>query len=174
VSGACCERVVQSNQRATDLATGARVAVKHSYWRLMRERPSQENPMREARILQLLAPVPRSIVRVREVSFDAEKHWLVLAHCERGDLSENIDRLRRRSSLAHAWCLFDQLVAAVAHCHVRGVAHLDVRAQNCLLNADDELVLGDFGQAREFPLNARGHEAPFAAHVRDSLVITRC
>jgi hypothetical protein len=47
--------------------------------------------------------------------------------------------------------LMKQLLSALDHCHLRGVAHLDVKPQNILYDAaHDHLSLVDWGEARFF------------------------
>lgn len=47
------------------------------------------------------------------------------------------------------------LCSGLAHLHVRGVAHRDVKPQNCVLHADGTPVLVDFGCARILDANER-------------------
>lgn len=43
-----------------------------------------------------------------------------------------------------------QLLAGVAHCHSRGVAHLDLKLENVLLNSDDAIKIIDFGLSHRY------------------------
>ena len=43
-----------------------------------------------------------------------------------------------------------QLVRALAHCHRRGVCHRDLKLENILLTADDQIKLIDFGMAHQY------------------------
>ncbi len=42
------------------------------------------------------------------------------------------------------------LVAALSHCHFRGIAHRDVKPDNVILHSDGRAVLVDFGVAKRF------------------------
>jgi serine/threonine protein kinase len=43
---------------------------------------------------------------------------------------------------------FQQIVSAVDHCHAAGVAHRDLKMDNMLLNAQNQILLTDFGLGR--------------------------
>ncbi len=58
------------------------------------------------------------------------------------------DRLRRRLSLDLAQRFTDQMLAAVAFAHTQRVMHCDIKPENFILFANDQLRLADFGIAR--------------------------
>lgn len=45
---------------------------------------------------------------------------------------------------------FRQLISAIEHCHTAHVVHRDLKLENLLRNADNELLLSDFGLGRTF------------------------
>ena len=45
--------------------------------------------------------------------------------------------------------LFSQLVSAVRHIHSKRVVHRDIKPENCLIKANGDLLLTDFGNAVE-------------------------
>ena len=61
-----------------------------------------------------------------------------------------------RRQLREAVELAMDLACAGAFLHSRGVVHLDIKPENCLLAADGRLKLADFGLARRLPQPAGG------------------
>ena len=58
------------------------------------------------------------------------------------------DRMTRRVALKRAVHYAGQLLAALDHAHSKRVVHCDVKPENIILFANDQLRLGDFGLAR--------------------------
>ncbi|XP_002731116.1 serine/threonine-protein kinase Nek2-like [Saccoglossus kowalevskii] len=81
--------------------------------------------------------------------------YLIMEHCEGGDLSTLISKCRRdRKYLEEAfiWNIFLQLTLALQECHRRdagrAILHRDLKPANVFLDADHNVKLGDFGLAR--------------------------
>ena len=75
-------------------------------------------------------------------------HMLLLTeYCSGGSLN---DRLARPSSEEMNMKWISQTAAALAHLHSRGVVHRDLKADNVLLTATEDVKLADFGLAREY------------------------
>ncbi len=55
---------------------------------------------------------------------------------------------------AHAVHVMRQILDALNYCHRRGVAHLDLKPQNIIVNSRGHITLIDFGGARLFPKEA--------------------
>lgn len=72
---------------------------------------------------------------------------LLFRLCDGGDLFDYIERHDGiEPALAARW--FQQLMMAVAHCHARGVCHLDIKLENMFIDtASNSIRLGDFGLA---------------------------
>lgn len=107
--------------------------------------------LREVSAMRRLRHHP-GVLRLHEVLASRARIYLVMELATGGDLlSWLAATLPRRCGgrlPEHAVRrVFVQLVAALAHCHARGVAHRDVKPQNILLDGDGNVKLADFGFA---------------------------
>jgi serine kinase len=72
---------------------------------------------------------------------------IVMERADGGDLLDHIinnfplDRQREVE-------IFQQLLAAVEHCHSKNIAHRDLKCENILMDAEGQVKLADFGFAR--------------------------
>ncbi|TVT97147.1 hypothetical protein EJB05_57614, partial [Eragrostis curvula] len=108
--------------------------------------------MAPARVLREVAAMRRlrhpNVLRLHEVLATRARIYLVMELAHGGDLLSRLAALpRRRLPESAARRAFAQLVAALAYCHARGVAHRDVKPQNVLLDHRGDLMLSDFGLA---------------------------
>ena len=93
-------------------------------------------------------PMHASIVQFITSRAEPERTLLVLELVAGVDLYEQLAACpTRRLEPADARKIVMQLVDALAFCHTRGVAHLDVKADNLLIGAGFALKLIDFGSA---------------------------
>ena len=89
-----------------------------------------------------------AIVSVGEFRDSRGSHMLLLTeYCPGGSLN---DRLARPSSDQQNLTWMTQTAEAVAHLHSCNVVHRDLKADNVLLTASEDVKLGDFGLAREY------------------------
>ena len=89
-----------------------------------------------------------SIVSVGQFADGGGLHMLLLTeYCPGGSLN---DRLARPSSDQQNLTWMTQTAEAVAHLHSCNVVHRDLKADNVLLTASEDVKLGDFGLAREY------------------------
>lgn len=94
---------------------------------------------REARLAPKLEHP--NIIPVRDASF-IDKHFVIAMPLGESTLGE---RMRKRLATSTALDYTDQILAAVAHAHANRVIHCDLKPDNFVLFADNQLKLGDFG-----------------------------
>ncbi len=94
---------------------------------------------REARLAQRLEHP--NILPIRDASFIDGRFVIAMPLGERS-LS---NRMRRRLSTESALHMIEQALAAVAHAHGASVIHCDIKPDNFILFADNQLKLTDFG-----------------------------
>ena len=104
-----------------------------------------------------------NIVELKETLATNDKLHFVLELCTGGEL---LDIIATGGPLTEGRALryFQQLVAGLGYCHAMGVAHRDLKLQNLLIDADDNLKIADFGLCN-FVKNAFG---------MDTLLKTMC
>jgi calcium/calmodulin-dependent protein kinase I len=106
----------------------------------------------EPKLAQLAGAGYPGIVQVRAAYEDDAWTHTVMELCPGPDLLDWI-RLRRGAHVPEpdAAAVLAQLADALAHCHLRGVAHRDVKPDNVLLDLDEgcppRARLADFGSA---------------------------
>ncbi|CAG8462724.1 7326_t:CDS:2 [Acaulospora morrowiae] len=90
-----------------------------------------------------------NIISLLEIIPTESKIYMVLEYCEGGELYDFlVDRGGRlRENLARK--IFGQLCRAVKYCHDRRIVHRDLKLENILLDANNNVKLGDFGFTRE-------------------------
>lgn len=113
-----------------------------------------EDPLREARIMQHLAPHPNVLSYISDaMSGDQTCHSLVMEYAPHGDLFTVLDTSGsqvRPDPPSESFCrsMYRQLLEAVAHVHRHGVCHLDISCENILIAPGGQLKLCDFGIAQ--------------------------
>jgi len=107
---------------------------------------------REVEILFLLSEQHPGILRLRHVFFSQTTHkfYLITELCRGGDLFSAIVARGKPFGERDGKVIFGQIVDAVAFCHSKGVAHRDLKLENCLLEDKESLKvkLCDYGQAK--------------------------
>src|SRR5688572_22570790 len=107
---------------------------------------------REARLAQRLEHP--NILPIRDASFIADRFVIAMPLGERSLAS----RMRKRLSTESALHFIEQALAAVAHAHSANVIHCDIKPDNFILFANNQLKLTDFGFSKvaERTLRASG------------------
>ncbi|XP_043860452.1 NUAK family SNF1-like kinase 2 [Dromiciops gliroides] len=84
------------------------------------------------------------IITIHEVFENNNKIVIVMEYASRGDLYDYISE-RQRLSEQEARHFFRQIVSAVYYCHKNGIVHRDLKLENILLDANDNIKIADFG-----------------------------
>ena len=97
----------------------------------------------EARILRELSH--KNIIKMDSLYKHRDKVYLLLEYFDAPNLSEVIRQRKGQSFEEGVVCrIIKQLVEALAHCHQRGIYHLDVKPENILVNEQWRIKLIDF------------------------------
>lgn len=97
----------------------------------------------------------KHIISLLEAIETSTAYNLVMELAENGELFDKIVQSQRFDETT-ARKYFQQLINAVHYCHKINIAHRDLKAENLLLGADNELKICDFGLSRytrEGPVN---------------------
>lgn len=86
------------------------------------------------------------ITKTHGYYYDGRYH-IIMEYCQRLDLFTYLEDKDLTENEARR--LFRQLVAAIETCHMASVVHLDIKPENCFIDAHGILKLGDFGFAKE-------------------------
>jgi serine/threonine protein kinase len=101
--------------------------------------------MQEVRILKRFRHP--NVVKLFE-TFESKKHIVVVMElCAGGDLL-NYVRKRRRLKEEYAKYIFKQVIEGIAHVHLKGILHRDIKLDNILLDGKGIIKIGDFGVSR--------------------------
>jgi len=91
------------------------------------------------------------IIRLYDIFENAEFIYIIMEHCEGGDLFSYIEKRGFRMPEAFAANIVNKLATAIYYLHSYGIAHRDLKAENILMtdnteNADVRLL--DFGLSK--------------------------
>lgn len=101
------------------------------------------------------------VVPIVDENHNCERPFVVLEYMPNGSLYDRI--VRDRSAGRFPWrgcCALEaaaDIARAIAHVHAKGIVHHDVKPANVLYDAQDRLILSDFGcAATKFPTGFAG------------------
>jgi 5'-AMP-activated protein kinase catalytic alpha subunit len=140
------------------IATSLPVAVKVIDKTRMKDPKDRDRVDREMRVMRQLGG-HIGIAQLLECAETPQFLYIIMEHCAGGSLLDYV-RDKRRISENEACLLFQQILAALQHCHSRGIVHRDIKLENILLDASHSGVkLIDFGLCGYYV-----HDKPLRCH----------
>lgn len=89
-----------------------------------------------------------NIIRLYNYFEDDNYIYLILEYCPGGSLADIIREGACNYSVKGALAVFQQIVAGLNHCHKKGIAHLDIKPANILIDKYSRIKLADFGLSK--------------------------
>ena len=130
---------------ATDTTLGRPVAVKCLAEHFLDDDGFRRRLVREARIAARLSHP--NIVQIYDAGEDDQRPYIVMEYVE-GERFAELLRRRGRLPPNEVVELAPQICAGLAHAHVAGLVHRDIKPQNLLLTPSGKVKIADFGIAR--------------------------
>ncbi len=87
-----------------------------------------------------------NIVRIYDVAFSGDMHYLVMEYVDGCSLKEYIDQ-NVPLPIDESLRIFEQLLSALQHAHENNVIHRDIKPHNILLDTKHNVRVTDFGLA---------------------------
>lgn len=98
----------------------------------------------------------------------AQDYYILMEYCPYDFFNLVMSGLMSRGEI---YCYLRQIVNGVAHLHAAGIAHRDLKLDNCVVDARGVLKLVDFGLAFQFRKPRNGAIPPNAEPLDDSHVL---
>ncbi|KAI9077984.1 hypothetical protein K1719_040113 [Acacia pycnantha] len=133
--------------RCIHLLSGQLFACKLIDKRLLSDPTDRSCLQNEPKYMSLLSPHP-NILQIFHVFHHDHFLCIVLELCHPHTLLDRI--LPRPFPETEAASVMKQLLEALAHCHRLGIAHRDIKPDNLLFDAANNLKVADFGSAQWF------------------------
>ncbi|KAH0951990.1 hypothetical protein HN011_005435 [Eciton burchellii] len=148
---------------ATHLVTKSKVAIKI----IDKIKLNEENLAKIFREVHIMKRIRHPhIIRLYEVMETEKMIYLVTEYASGGEIFDHLVRNGRMLE-PEARRIFRQIVLAVRYLHQQRVVHRDLKAENLLLDADNNIKLADFGFSNEYtpgvPLDTWCGSPPYAA-----------
>lgn len=102
----------------------------------------------------------------RIIDKSSTKIYIVMEHCEGGDLGAIIKKCRREGTYIEEnmiWKVLTQATVALTSCHrhkeseggLKPILHRDLKPGNIFLDGSKNVKVGDFGLAKELPSQSK-------------------
>lgn len=93
-----------------------------------------------------------NIVETIQLCTDHGRWNHVMEYCSDGDLFQLVEKgyLKSPDRAGDRLCLFKQVVQGVNYLHSNGIAHRDIKLENCLITNGSKLKITDFGVSEVF------------------------
>ena len=151
---------------ARDCVLARQVAIKLLAAELAGDAVARERFAREAALAGRLGTHPH-IVTAYEAGEWEERPYVVFEYMPNGSLAERLEQ-NGTPDRAQAFRWLEQAAEALDHAHAEKVVHRDVKPANLLLDADENISVGDFGVSRrddETTLTAHGEVVGTAGYL---------
>ncbi|XP_076640385.1 serine/threonine-protein kinase SIK3 isoform X2 [Colletes latitarsis] len=148
---------------ATHVVTKSKVAIKI----IDKTKLNEENLAKIFREVHIMKRLRHPhIIRLYQVMETDKMIYLVTEYAPGGEIFDHLVRNGRMPE-PEARRIFRQIVLAVRYLHQQRVVHRDLKAENLLLDADNNIKLADFGFSNEYtpgvPLSTWCGSPPYAA-----------
>ncbi|XP_066593038.1 serine/threonine-protein kinase SIK3-like [Prorops nasuta] len=148
---------------ATHVVTKSKVAIKI----IDKTKLNEENLAKIFREVHIMKRLRHPhIIRLYQVMETEKMIYLVTEYAPGGEIFDHLVRNGRMAE-PEARRIFRQIVLAVRYLHQQRVVHRDLKAENLLLDVDNNIKLADFGFSNEYtpgvPLSTWCGSPPYAA-----------
>nr|DAH64225.1 MAG TPA: PKc [Caudoviricetes sp.] len=123
-----------------DLQMGKKFLIKKINIKNLRK--STSDIFEEAKILA--NSMHRNIMPLQYSSYDEEYIYMAIPYFKNGSLNEYINKFTTNQKMIE-YCL--DFLSGLAHAHILGILHLDIKPSNIVIDDSDRALLTDFGQS---------------------------
>ncbi|CAL8111834.1 unnamed protein product [Orchesella dallaii] len=148
---------------ATHIITNSKVAIKI----IDKTKLTPDNLKKIFREIHIMRKLKHPhIIRLYQVMETEQIIYLVTEYASRGEIFDHLV-MNGRMHEDEARRIFKQILNAVSYLHVNGIVHRDLKAENLLLDVNNNIKLADFGFSNEYQegslLNTWCGSPPYAA-----------